>query len=369
VNVTLLDPNIADDSGRYVGALVGLLSKGTITKGHVRGGSIRGLGLVGGLVGCLATEDMAGAITDCTVTATVTGGSRVGGLLGQNLFGNVTRCQAVGQVQGDASSWTIGGLVGENQGTVSGSRACCQVQGGDRVGGLVGENIGGLTDCCYAEGTVRGTSNVGGLIGQNTAGTTTDCYAVAAVTAITYAGGLVAYNAPSCDCAENYQLSRIARCYAAGPVKGSRTGGLVALNRNVLNHYSHVDNSFWDVKATGCATSDGGVGKTFAQMVSLATYTSVGWDFLGEKVNGTNDLWCLPLPRSYPRLAWEPALVDFNGDGRVDLRDYAVLAKHWREVDTGFWSSARYVAPDGTLGFGDLVNLADLWLAHRWVCD
>ncbi len=116
MNVSLLDPNIADESARYVGAFVGLLQKGTITNCHVRGGNIRGLSLVGGLVGCLAGENTDDAITDCTVMATVTGGSRVGGLLGQNLFGNITRCQAVGQVQGDASSWTIGGLIGENQG-------------------------------------------------------------------------------------------------------------------------------------------------------------------------------------------------------------------------------------------------------------
>lgn len=362
-NLTLLDPNVADDGARYVGALAGLLSNGTITNCHVRGGSIRGMGLVGGLLG----QNTGGTVTDCTAAATVHGDSRVGGLAGQNLFGGITRCQAVGEVRGDASSWNIGGLIGENQsGTAGGSRAGGNVQGGDRVGGLIGENIDGLADRCYAEGTVRGTSNVGGLVGKNTAGKCTDCYAVAAVTAVTSAGSLVGYNAPSCDCPTVYRLSLIARCFAAGPVKGNRSGGLVALNRNELNHYSVVDASFWDLKTTGCMTSDGGVGKTTTQMLSLTTYTGAGWDFVGEKANGANDFWCLPLPRSYPRLAWESAMVDFNGDGRVDLRDYALLAKRWRQVDTGFWSSGRYAAPDGILDFDDLVNLADLWLAHRW---
>lgn len=363
VNLMLLDPNVTADSARYVAALVGLLSNGTVANCHVRGGSIVGLGPVGGLV----AENMDGTMTGCTVAATVHGASRVGGLLGQNLFGDVTQCQAVGEVRGDASSWTIGGLIGENQSaTATACRACSNVQGGDRVGGLIGDNIDGLADRCYAEGTVGGTSNVGGLVGQNKAGTTTDCYAVAAVTAVTYAGGLVGYNAPSCDCDADYRLSLVARCYAAGPVKGSRSGGLVALNHNVLNHYSHVEDSFWDLKATGCTTSDGGVGKTASQMFSLATYTGAGWDFVGEKTNGTDDSWCLPSSRSYPRLAWERTLADFNGDGRVDFRDYALLAKRWLQVDTGFWSGGRYVAPDGILDFDDLANLADLWLAHRW---
>ena len=357
VNVTLLDPNVADDGARYVAALVGLLSSGTVANCHVRGGSITGMGLVGGLVG----ENMDGTMTGCTVVATVHGVSRVGGLLGQSLFGDVTQCQAVGEVLGETSSWTIGGLIGESQsGTVTACRAGSNVQGGDRVGGLIGDNIGGLADRCYAEGTVRGTSNVGGLIGQNTAGTATDCYAVAAVTAVKYAGGLVGYNGPNCNCTVVHP-SLIARCYAAGPVKSANAGGLVAVNLR-----SNVEASFWDLKATGCTTSDGGVGKTAAQMSGLITYTSAGWDFVGEKTNGTKDFWCLPSRTSYPRLAWERTLADFNGDNRVDFRDYALLAKRWLQVDTGFWSGGRYVAPDGILDFDDLANLADLWLAHRW---
>jgi hypothetical protein len=363
-NLTMVDPNVADEGARYVAALVGLLSNGTVTNCHVRGAAVLGRGIVGGLVG----ETTDGAITDCTAAGIVRGSARVGGLLGANLSGDVMRCQAAGEVRGDASSWTIGGLIGENQtGAVTACSACSRVQGGDRAGGLIGENIGGVAGCCFAQGAVQANTNAGGLIGQNTGGTTTDCYAVAAVTAVANAGGLVGYNAPSCDCLTEYKLSLVARCYAAGPVKAGQPGGLVGLDHNKLDHYSIIEASFWDPKVTGCATSDGGgVGKTTLQMASLTTYLSAGWDFAAEKTNGTGDAWRMPVPKACPRLAWEPTRTDWNADGRVDFRDFAVLAKCWRQADTGSLASGRYVAPDGVVDFDALINLANRWLAHRW---
>jgi hypothetical protein len=54
------------------------------------------------------------------------------------------------------------------------------------------------------------------------------------------------------------------------------------------------------------------------------------------------------------------------GDGRVDLRDFALVARRWRQADTGSWSGNRYAAPDGIVDFDDLSHWADLWLAHLW---
>jgi len=295
-NVTLRDPNVVSEVGRYVGALVGLFANGTLTGCHVQGGNVHGLGLVGGLLG----ENVDGTVADCTVAATVGGASRIGGLAGANLAGRITRCRATGTILGEVASWSVGGLLGENhEGTVTACRAGATVQGGDRVGGLIGENIGGWAECCGAEGTVSGTTHVGGLVGRNTAGTLTDCYALAAVTAVQYAGGLVGYNGPNCDCVVTIP-SVVGRCYAAGPVRGANAGGLVA-----RNYRSNVELSFWDTQATGCTASSGGEGKTTVQMQGLALYLATGWDFVAESANGAKDLWYLPGPGSYPRLTWE----------------------------------------------------------------
>ncbi len=358
VNMTLVDPNVASEGGRYVGALVGLISNGTVANCHVRGVSIRGTSLVGGLI----ARRMAGTtLTDCTAAGTVRGSSRVGGLIGGNLTGGVTRCQAAGEVWGDASSWSVGGLIGENESaTVTACRACSTVKGNDSVGGLIGRNITATVSSCGAEGMVQGSTNAGGLIGQNAGGKITDCYAVAGVMGTTTVGGLVGDLGPSCGC-KVYIAGLVARSYAAGPVRGVNAGGLIG-----AIYRSSVEASFWDMEATGSTISAGGEGKATSQMYSRATYVNAGWALAAKGKSQATDGWCLPVPKGYPRLAWERTEADFNGDGRIDLRDFAVSARRWLQADTGSWSGNRYVAPDGVMDFDDLANLADLWLAHRW---
>jgi hypothetical protein len=311
VDLTLLDPNVAGDNGRYVAALVGLLSQGTVTNCHVKGGHIRGTSLVGGLI---ARRAGSATIADCTAAGTVRGSSRVGGLIGANFMGDVARCQAAGEVRGDASSWSIGGLMGENES--ASVAACCassKVEGDRCVGGLIGKNFGATVSRCRAAGTVQGNTEVGGLIGRSAGAKAIDCYAMAGVTATVSAGGLVGSCGPSCDC-EEYIPSLVARCYAAGHVQGGAGGGLVGVSLK-----SSVEASFWDIEATGCATSAGGEGKMAAQMCSLSTYLNAGWDFVTESKNGTQDIWYLPGPADYPRLTWEAPATDLNVSGHLDF--------------------------------------------------
>ena len=192
-------------------------------------------------------------------------------------------------------------------------RASYRVEGNSCVGGLVGKNFAATVSRCRAAGTVQGNTDVGGLIGRSAGAKTIDCYAVAAVTATTSAGGLVGFCGPSCDC-EEYIPSFVARCYAAGRVKGVATGGLVGASLK-----SSVEASFWNIEATACATSAGGEGKIASQMYSLATYLNAGWDFVAESKNGTQDIWYLPGPKDYPRLTWESLLADFNAAGGMDF--------------------------------------------------
>ena len=62
----------------------------------------------------------------------------------------------------------VGGLVGDNQGTVSNSYAIGSVIGEWYVGGLVGNTDSvGIVSNSYAKGSVTGYSFVGGLVGSN----------------------------------------------------------------------------------------------------------------------------------------------------------------------------------------------------------
>lgn len=359
MNVTLVDPNVSGGFGKYVGALTGFLRDGTVSNCHVRAGRVSGDGFVGGLVG----KKEGGSVVDCTATATVHGSTYVGGLVGQSYFGTVAQCRAAGEVVGisEPTSWAVGGLVGENSNaTVRACQARCTVTGDTCVGGLVGNNYLAAVDRSSADGRVTGGEDVGGLIGRCNKGIITDCYALTQVTGARIVGGLVGRHGPSCYC-QVFERGLIARSYAAGPVRGGKyTGGLTGVNERE----NYVEYSFWDVEATGCKESADGEAKTTRQMYDSATYMDAGWDFLPEKKNGTEDIWSMPMPNSYPRLAWEPLDGDFNADGRMDLRDYSAFAGHWRQIDTAFGSIGALMTTDGIVDFDDLTSLADAWLTH-----
>lgn len=89
-------------------------------------------------------------------------------------------------------------------------------------------------------------------------------------------------------------------------------------------------------------------------MSRLSLYLTAGWDFADEKANGAKDVRYLPVEGSYPRLMWELGEGDLNGDGRVDLRDFAKLAVQWRQA-----------SPPACAGGDALKRLAALWLSGR----
>ena len=72
----------------------------------------------------------------------------------------------------------IGGVVGENNGTVENCYNTGNVVGNKWVGGVCGYNDG-TNNNCYNTGKVTGTSYVGDVCGQNDKGTLTNCYYLA----------------------------------------------------------------------------------------------------------------------------------------------------------------------------------------------
>ncbi|MHC4707112.1 MAG: GLUG motif-containing protein, partial [Planctomycetota bacterium] len=182
------------------------------------------------------------------------------------------------------------------------------------VGSLVGVMDDGTISNCYVEGgSVDGDHDVGGLVGKKWDGAIINCYSTSIVSGGWTVGGLVGLNFED----------TITNCYAAGSVSGDWfVGGLVGSN------FGEVTGSFWDTQTSRQTTSDGGTGKTIAQMQMESTFTNAGWDFVGETANGTEDIWRILEGQDYPRLWWEkepgeapelPPLSDFlAGAGTED---------------------------------------------------
>ena len=311
-----------------VGGLVGY-NLGEITGSYVTG-NVTGTEHVGGLVG--QNADLAAvyfsSVSKSYFTGQVTGTNYVGGLVGLNAYGGkVLQSYFTGQVT--ATGDAVGGLVGENNGSVSQSHSTGRVIGNLAVGGLMGFNYGSVSES-YSTGQVTGTSLVGGLVGVN-GGFVLQSYSTGQVTGTMWVGGLVGRNNGS-----------VSQSYAMGHVTGTGegVGGLVGLNRgSVSESYSagrvsgtadamggligtqngSVTASFWDRETSGQndGVGDGdalGVeGVDTGRMLQEDTFKSKGWDF------SPTGPWRIISGVSYPYLSWQ-----FGGEkptviwGKVD---------------------------------------------------
>ncbi len=181
------------------------------------------------------------------------------------------------------------------------------VRGQSLVGSLVGAlDAGSTVSDSYASSTVISTNSnsvAGGLIGL-LRGTLTNSYAMGSVSGTNIVGGLVG---------ANQAAGTITNSYATGTVNGSAdVGGLVGQSS------ATVTASFWDTQTSGQATSAGGagaVGKTSAEMKTLATFT--GWDI--DAVGGSGKVWRIydgdttPLLRGF--LTPLNVTPDYDGSG------------------------------------------------------
>jgi hypothetical protein len=240
----LIDPNVHSEAGNFIGSLVGFLRNGTIINCYTQVGSVSGNARIGGLVG-----NNSSTIANCYSSASVSGNAR------------------------------IGGLVGNNSSTIANCYSSASVSGNARIGGLVGVNSNGTITNCYAKGSVSGNYYiVGGLVGENYAGIIKNCYSVGHV------------QGPSVPVFSPLDI-----------------GGLIGNESD----NGTVITSFWDTQTSGQTTSAGGKPSTGGiplktdEMQTSTIFLIVGWDFMDETANGTDDIWWINEGQDYPRLWWE----------------------------------------------------------------
>jgi hypothetical protein len=368
-NVGLINANVIGRNN--VGSLAAELGRGAIRDCYIEGGSVLGIERVGGLAGF----NSSGTISNCYVDETSVSGSGnfVGGLVGFN-GGSVSGSYSTGSVSGD---WYVGGLAGYSLGQIGQCYSASDVIGNTFTGGLVGNNggdmgIGSIANS-YSTGTVAGISSTGGLVGFNAKGDIMNCCSTASVSGGGNVGGLVGYN----------YMGSVSNSYSASSLDGDNyLGGLAGYS--LAGNYTKC---FWDVNVNPDVNGISNVndpdviGKTTVQMHTQSTYTDSGWDF-------TTPIWKMNCEAmSCPKLSWwQPVLGDFNCPDGVDWIDLAVLCEQWL-----FEELSADVAPDGgdgfvnfldwgvfaekwqiTVDFGDLADFADQWLktgANHYIAD
>jgi hypothetical protein len=335
--------------------------------GFTEGATIKNLGLEdvnisagGGRTGCLAGDTNNGTITFCYSTGSVTSNTAssyayTGGLVGYQSMGAITSSYSSSSVNCTAKSSAIsGGLVGwldDSSITSScstGSIAATSTSTNAYAGGLVG------TTSPYGAGNITSSYSTGNVVsisnGPSSSGPIVDVFA----------GGLVAVSE-----------ANIVNCYSTGQVSAAGNhfvykGGLVAFKDGT------VTASFWDVNTSGLTTSAGGMGLTTAEMKTLSTFTSAGWDFTNETVNGTADIWRMCTDGVYyPRLNWQSLDGDLACPYGVSFVDFAYFAARW--LTAGCSSSNNFCGgadmdTSGTVDMADLAMFSENWLSVDWVC-
>lgn len=298
--LSLIVPNL---DSHTVGGLVGEMRAGTVTRSSTRGdvaGQTQRTNYVGGLVG----EQSGGSIVSSHSTATVSGKSFVGGLVGLSKA-SITRSYATGAVT--AREFAAGGLLGFSE----------------RVSDI-GSGTPSIT-YSYATGNVTAmtASGVGGLVGSN-GGVIADSYATGQVSGgANSVGGLVGYLAND----GAWTVGSITRSFATGKVTATNGGG------GLVGQVSGgtVTAAFFDTDTTEQPTSAGGagaVGLATDSMTARQTFVDANWNVVDgwEAFNaGTND-WgiCPSVNGGYPYLLWQFASAaaataqtcgGANGDG------------------------------------------------------
>jgi hypothetical protein len=327
VDANVTASNATPNAGRFVGILAGI-SRGTISRSHANGSvTASGGTCVGGLIG----QQSVGPLTQSYSGATVTAGTgTVGGLAGCVSSGvTVSQSHATGTVQGGAAS-IVGGLIADSNGsTIAQSYATGPTSGGanSRVGGLIGDaGLGGGTVIkSHATGVVSGGNNsdVGGLVGfAQSFVSITHSFATGPVTGGLSGGALGGLVGRAND-------ATVTQAHASGPVTGglnSRIGGLVGVveTRSLIveswaagkltNLFGRkggligrvsdsplVAGNLWDTQTSGDNTSAGGVGAAGRTTAQMQASVLTGFD---------PAVWSITPGASYPFL--KVAGIDFD---------------------------------------------------------
>lgn len=302
-----------DNSSRSCQGLFGAVNSGGTVQNLIVLGSITGTSdqvYIGGVAG-----QNNGTVKDCTNKVKITWNGNddddvyIGGVVGLN-FGIVENCSNSEAVNTSGTSAFAGGIVGGNgvgSGTVSGCYNTGTVTG-TTVGGIAGANVHTISGC-YNTGTVTGTT-AGGVVGEN-------CSEY-------FSGDQVGHN-----------FGTVNSCYNTGTITGTTVGGVVGVNSNAggsgtVNGCYYREDTAKSAIGDGSSTVENDASKTFNQFNS----GEVAWllqNALGGNGPTATQVWGQQLsgetPDEYPVLTSDPDKkvyqVTFMNGGSTFATDYA----------------------------------------------
>ena len=280
-----------------LGGVAGV-NKGTLSKvdslGVTNGGD-SGSSAVGGIAGINT-----GSIENAYNESFVTGGEKTGGLVGINeKSGSLVNAANAGRVEGKGAAQDaaqeIGGLVGDNDGSILNGRNGGNVTGTTYVGGIVGTNRedSTLTDIINDTSIlIKGSTYVGGIAGQN-AGRIVDTevsrtLSDGVVEGVEYVGGIAGKNTGYIENPHNNISLRINKDALKDGKTAQYFGGVAGINEQ--NGSIGNATNLADVTAEGATYVGGIVGYNKGTLLNLSGNRGnvIGANYVGG-VAGINE--------------------------------------------------------------------------------
>ncbi|MCQ2063018.1 MAG: hypothetical protein MJY99_06730, partial [Fibrobacter sp.] len=211
-----------------------------------------------------------------------------------------------------------GGIVGENDGSVSGVSYAGVVYGGEEVGGIIGKNNGGASvRNVYKTGAVYGSNLVGGIVGDNGA-SINNAFNMGTVSGSDNVGGVAGQNSGSVSKAyyntDFYAGNGIGMSYGlTEDVLGKSTADLAALDVSEAFPQNEGEENPWanDIsydKATGKLTSTLPYLKNFPVVPDAETILSFTVASGVIQISTAEDL------KNFARLVNEFGITDANAE-------------------------------------------------------
>lgn len=246
---------------------------------------------VGGIAGINT-----GSIENAYNESFVTGGEKTGGLVGINeKSGSLVNAANAGRVEGKGKAQEIGGLVGDNDGSILNGRNGGNVTGTTYVGGIVGTNRedSTLTDIINDTSIlIKGVDYVGGIAGQN-AGRIVDTevsrtLSDGVVEGVEYVGGIAGKNTGYIENPHNNISLRINTDALKDGKTAQYFGGVAGINeqKGTIGNATNLA----DVTAEGATYVGGIVGYNKGTLLDLSGNRGnvVGANYVGG-VAGINE--------------------------------------------------------------------------------
>ncbi len=321
------------NGGRISNIFYGILEVGgdDINAGDLIGGALKDS--IGGFVGCQDGGSIIASYAVKNIQFGEAGDDYVGGLVGKQTSGNITKCSSSGVVYGGAGNDHVGGLVGSQSDIITASYATNTVDGqvgNDYVGGLVGHQNAGSIIASYAKEIFNlaggsGDDYVGGLVGKQTSGNIIGSYAreialyggdggdyvgglvgwqggsiavsysqlfvINGQAGNDYVGGLVGWQNSSASVTESYAATGISGTPGRGVFGGDDTGGADNDHVGIFSGTSGSmpSNSYGFSSAIGGSEILGSAGSTPPRNIMSAknlklsdiqmVWTTSAWDF------------------------------------------------------------------------------------------